>query len=328
MNAATSGFWKNRRVLVTGYEGFLGSWLTRKLLEQGSRVYGIDTTTRRPKTVLTRADRSRIKITRGSVENYRLLSGLIDENKIQTVFHLAAKAIVGECLIYPAKAFSVNIKGTWNLLEACRRGKNVAEVIVASSDKAYGQKKFLPYREDDPLNGIHPYDVSKSCADLITKTYFHTYELPVCVTRSGNIYGPGDYHFSRLVPDAVCSALQGKTLVIRSNGKFIRDYIYIEDIVDGYITLAEKMTSRKLAGEAFNFSAGKPVSVLELVSLVYRLAGRKPAYRILNQADKEIPDQYLSSQKAGTLLNWKNRLKLEDGLKRTIAWYKNCGPAS
>lgn len=311
--------------MITGYEGFLGSNLTKTLIDSGAKIIGLDIKVRRKETILSRQDFAKIVAIKGSVENFRLLSKLINESRIQTVFHLAARAIVGECLTNPVKAFYTNIEGTWNLLEACRRGKSVKEIIIASSDKAYGQKKVLPYREGDSLNGTHPYDVSKSCADLIAQTYFHTYKLPICVTRCGNIYGPGDFNFSRLVPDAVCSAVQGKILVIRSNGKFTRDYIYIEDVVNGYITLAENLTSRNLAGEAFNFGAGKPMSVLELVSLVYRLTGRKPVYRILNQADNEIPDQHLSSQKAGTLLSWKNRIKMEDGLKRTIAWYENCG---
>ena len=199
----------------------------------------------------------------------------------------------------------------------------VKAIIIASSDKAYGSHTKLPYKENTPLSGEHPYDVSKSCADLIACTYCHTYDLPVVVTRCGNIFGPGDFNFSRLVPDTIRSAIQNKTLIIRSDGKFTRDYIYVSDIVSGYILLAEKMQKLKVFGEAFNFSDENPISVLELVKKIYHLANKKPNYKILGKAKYEIKHQYLSSKKAKRIFGWKPRYTLEEGLKKTITWYKD-----
>ncbi len=315
-------FWKGKMVLITGYNGFLGSHLTRFLLNQGANITGLDIKAHRKITVLTRQDLEHIKTIKGSVEDYPLVFKIIHEARIEYVFHLAAKALVGECLKEPAKAFSTNIKGTWNVLEASRNNASVKGVIVASSDKAYGSQKDLPYKEDRPLSGEHPYDVSKSCADLIAQAYFKTYGLPVCIVRCGNIFGPGDFNFSRIIPDAVRSAIQNKTLVIRSNGKFTRDYIYVEDVVIGYLILAQNMQKLKVFGEAFNFSNEKPVSVLGLAKIIYRLSGRNPNYKILNLAKDEIKDQYLSSEKAHRVLGWKPTHSLEKGLLDAIEWYR------
>ncbi|HQQ07027.1 MAG TPA: GDP-mannose 4,6-dehydratase, partial [Candidatus Omnitrophota bacterium] len=215
------GFWKKKRVLITGYEGFLGSWLTKFLLEEGAVVAGIDIRIRRAETVLTKQELAAVRIVRGTIENYSLFERIVRQHKAEFVFHLAAKALVGECYNDPCAAFSVNIKGTWNVLEACRRNRSVRGVIVASSDKAYGTHARLPYKEDFALQGDHPYDASKSCADLLSDTYFHTYQVPVCITRCGNLYGPGDFNFSRIVPDAMRCGLTGRRLFIRSDGKFI-----------------------------------------------------------------------------------------------------------
>ncbi len=315
-------FWKNKKVLITGYEGFLGSWLTRLLLEQGAKIVGLDILTLRKKTLLSSQELKRIKITKGSVENFSLLNEIIKKYEIEFVFHLAAKALVGECQKNPRQAFCVNIRGTWNILEACRQNRRVKGIIVASSDKAYGSQKNLPYKEDFSLAGSQPYDVSKSCADLIAYTYFHSYQLPVCITRCGNLYGPGDFNFSRIVPDAIRSALKNRTLLIRSDGKFVRDYVYVKDIVLAYICLAEKMLKLGIKGEAFNFSAGKPLSVLEIVKAIYKEAGKKPDYKILNQAKYEIKEQFLSSVKARKILRWKPRYSLKRALKETIHWYQ------
>jgi len=323
MNTATGSFWNNRRVLITGYEGFLGSNLTKTLIDSGAKIIGLDIKVKRKETILSRQDLSKIVIVKGSVENFRLLSKLINESKVQTVFHLAARAIVGECLTNPVKSFSTNIKGAWNLLEACRQNKNVKEVIIASSDKAYGQKKVLPYREGDPLNGTHPYDVSKSCADLITNTYFHTYGLPVAITRCGNIYGPGDFNFSRLIPDAMRSLVINKTLKIRSNETFVRDYVYVDDVVAGYIKIVELMKKNSLSGEAFNLSDEKPITVINLLKGIskFNLCGNKLKYKIMNTAKYEIKEQYLSAAKARCVLGWKPRYSLEEGLRKTAGWY-------
>lgn len=315
-------YWKNKKVLITGYEGFLGSQLTSTLLGYGAKIWGLDILTYRKSTTLSSEELHKIKIIKGSVANYSLVSRIIRENKIEYVFHLAAEALVDECLRKPVRGFSSNIKGTWNVLEAARNNSTIKAIVIASSDKAYGSHKELPYKEGAALMGNHPYDVSKSCADLIAYTYYHTYNLPVCVTRCGNIFGPGDFNFSRIIPDAIRSAINGKTLIIRSDGKFTRDYIYVDDIVNGYILLAEKMQKLKLFGEAFNFSDENPISVLELVEKIYRLAGKKPDYKILNQAKYEIKHQYLSSLKARRILGWKPRYNLDEGLKTTIGRYK------
>lgn len=317
-----NNFWKSKKVLVTGFEGFLGSNLTKELLSRGAHVVGLDIKTYRKKTLLKKADYDNMAVVKGSVCNYGLVKKLIDKYKVEAVFHLAAEAIVGDCVNDPARAFRTNIQGTWSVLEACRHSPSVQSIVVASSDKAYGGHNDLPYREDTPLQGQHPYDASKSCADLIARTYYHTYGVPVAVTRCGNIFGPGDFNLSRIVPDAIRCALGGKTLLIRSDGRFTRDYIYIDDIVCGYVTLAEKLKKLGLAGEAFNFSNEDPISVKELVGKIFKTAGKKPDYRVLNTAKYEIKHQYLSSRKARKVLGWKSAVNLETGLLRTIEWYR------
>ena len=316
-------FWKRKNVLITGYEGFFGSHLTKALLDLKVNIYGLDILTHRKKTILLKEDLDKINIIKGSVENFLLLSEIIKRNKIEIVFHLAARPLVSEGLKKPMRTFSTNIKGTWNVLEASRNNALVKAIIVASSDKAYGSLRQLPYKENAPLKGKHPYDVSKSCADLLAYTYYHTYGLPVCVTRCGNVYGPGDFNFSRITPDAIRCALTGKTLLIRSDGKFTRDYVYVDDIINGYILLAEKINNLKLSGEAFNLSDESPITVLELVKKINKLTSRKLKYKILNQAKYEIKNQYLASGKARRILGWKPKYTLEEGLNKTIAWYSN-----
>ncbi len=316
-------FWKNKNVFITGYEGFLGSNLTKRLISYGANVVGLDIKIRRKNTILTENDYEKIVVVKGNVANYKLLKEIISGYNIEIIFHFAAEAIVGECLKNPLRTFTSNIRGTWNILDACRRLSIVKAIIIASSDKAYGSHTKLPYNENTPLSGEHPYDVSKSCADLLAHTYYHTYGLPVIVTRCGNIFGPGDFNFSRIVPDTIRSAIQNKTLIIRSDGKFTRDYIYVSDIVSGYILLAGKIQKLKLFGEAFNFSDEHPISVLELLKKIYRMTNKKPNYKILNQAKYEIKHQYLSSKKAKRILGWKPKYSLEEGLKKTIAWYKD-----
>jgi len=320
----SSNFWKNRKILITGYEGFLGSHLTQSLLNYGAKIWGLDIKTGRKETILSKKDLNKIKIIKGSVENFPLVSKIIRENKIEFIFHLAACALVEKCASRPLRAFSTNIRGTWNILEAAKNRSSIKAIIIASSDKAYGIHKDLPYKETFALAGCHPYDVSKSCTDLLAHSYFRTYGLPVCITRCGNIVGPGDFNFSRIVPDAISSALQNKTLIIRSDGKFTRDYIYVEDIVRGYLILAQKAKKLKLYGQAFNFSNQAPVSVLALVRTIAKLAEKDKAdYRILNKAKYEIRHQYLSAKKAQRILKWSPQYSLEKGLKKTIKWYKS-----
>lgn len=322
VNNMTSGFWQNKKVLITGYEGFLGSNLTKALLGRGAKIYGLDIITRRKETILSKKEFDKIKVIKGSVADLDLVSGIIKKNKIEVVFHLAASALVGDCLKNPVETFSTNIEGTWNILEVCRLRKSVKAVIIASSDKAYGSHKHLPYREDAPLNGNHPYDVSKSCADLIAHTYHHTYNLPVAITRCGNIYGPGDFNFSRIIPDAIKCLISGETLLIRSDGKFTRDYVYVDDIVNGYIMLAEQLERKHLHGEAFNLSDENPITVIKLLEKICRAANKKVQYKILNEAKYEIKHQYLASEKARKVLGWKPEHTLEKGLEKTINWYK------
>ena len=320
--SSDSKFWKNRRVLITGHEGFLGSHLTKRLVLSGAIIVGIDIVSARKNTVLCDRDRRSIKSVKSNIAHFKILRQIIKDQKIEYVFHLAAEALVGECLRNPLKTFSSNIRGTWNLLEACRSADCIRGIVIASSDKAYGSHTRLPYKETYPLRGKHPYDVSKSCADLLANAYFHTYKVPVVITRCGNIYGPGEYNFSRIVPDSIRSILLDKPVVIRSDGNFTRDYVYVEDIVDGYMLLAKKIEKLKLGGEAFNFSSQKPATVLELIKKISLVVGKPVSCEILNCAQYEIRHQFLSSKKAQCMLGWKPRYSLLDGLKITFKWYK------
>jgi CDP-glucose 4,6-dehydratase len=313
-------YWKNRKVLITGFEGFLGSNLTKTLLGYGADIVGIDKVKNKQDSVLDGL-RNRMVCLKGDISDLKLVKRIINKYKPRAIFHIAAEAIVGECNKDPMKAFKSNIEGTYNILEASRDKKFIEAIVAASSDKAYGSHEILPYKEDAALKGNHPYDASKSCADLLCYTYWNTYRVPVCVTRCGNIYGPGDFNFSRVVPDAICCALKNKQFAIRSDGKFTRDYVYVEDIVNGYILLAEKMKKLKLYGEAFNFSDENPITVIKFVKKIYKLMGRKPDYKILNQAKYEIRHQYLCSAKARRILEWAPVYTLDKGLEKAIEWY-------
>ena len=260
----------------------------------------------------------------GRIEDLSILERTINEYEIETVFHLAAQTIVGVANREPLGTFEANIKGTWNVLEACRRVGGVKRIVVASSDKAYGDQEILPYNEETPLQGEHPYDVSKSCADLISHSYYKSYGLPVCITRCGNFYGGGDLNFNRIVPDTIRSALNDRPVIIRSDGSYIRDYFYVKDGVLAYLHLAEQMERSEILGEAFNFSNEIQVSVLEIVRKILQLMGKEDLEpKILNQATNEIKHQYLSAEKAKTLLNWSPNYSLAEGLTETIDWYKN-----
>jgi CDP-glucose 4,6-dehydratase len=247
---------------------------------------------------------------------------VVNEYEIESVFHLGAQTIVTIANRSPIATFRSNIQGTWNILETCRQISTVKRIVVASSDKAYGDQKHLPYDEDSPLEGRHPYDVSKSCADLICRSYFETYNLPVCVTRCGNLFGAGDLNFNRIVPGTIRSLYRGENPVIRSNGMFLRDYFYVNDAVNAYVHLAEKMDEKKLHGEAFNFSTESPKTVLEVVNTISALMGSTLEPFILNTAINEITDQYLSAKKARDLLKWSAGSTFEEGMKSTIIWYK------
>ncbi|MDR3607129.1 MAG: GDP-mannose 4,6-dehydratase [Oligoflexia bacterium] len=331
MNSTFKSF-QDSRVFVTGGTGLLGSHLVRLLVENGAEVVALvrDSVPRsifysqKPEWNLE----SKVTVVRGAVEDYELIERVLNEYEIDTVFHLAAQTLVGTANRSPIATFKANIEGTWNVLEAARvHQKRIQRVLIASSDKAYGNLRGDAYNEETPLRGEHPYDVSKSCADLISYTYYASYGLPVAVTRCGNFFGPGDLNFSRIIPGTIRDALQGKSPVIRSDGKYIRDYIYAEDGAYAYLTLAEAMKSdagkTAHAGEAFNFSYGLRLTVLEVVQSVLKEMGKenlKPT--ILNEASNEIPVQCLDSTKAKQILNWKPRHGFNDGLKQTIAWYR------
>lgn len=316
-------FWENKSVLITGFEGFLGSNFTKTLLTTKAKIIGLDIKTGRKETIFCPDDYKKMAVYEGNAADYKLVKKILRKHSIKVIFHLAAEAIVSRSHDNPRKAFESNIAGTWEVLEASRQQGNIKAIVVASSDKAYGAYKKLPYLEDTPLTANHPYDVSKSCADLIAYTYAHTYELPVAITRCGNIFGPGDFNFSRIIPDAIRCALNKKTLLIRSDGKFTRDYVFVDDIVNGYIILAEKLQKLKLAGEAFNFSNENPITVIKLLSNLYKIINKKPDYKILNHAKYEIKHQYLCAAKARKVLGWKPYYNLNGGLKNTVNWYES-----
>ena len=316
-------FWKLRNVFITGSSGFLGYWLTEHLVGQGAHVVGLVRDFVPQSSLYRYKLNERITVVRGTVEDYPLLERILNEYEIDTVFHLAAQTIVEIANRSPLSTFETNIKGTWNLLEACRRlHPLVKRIVVASSDKAYGTQEKLPYEEDAPLKGAHPYDVSKTCADLIAAAFVETFNLPVCITRCGNFYGGGDLNFNRLVCGTIRSVVHGQPIVIRSDGTPKRDYIYIKDAVTAYCALAEGMENLNIFGEAFNFSTGKPMSVLEVTTLLLKLMEKSDhPVKMLNQSRGEIKDQYLSISKAESILNWSPHYSLEAGLRETIDWY-------
>ncbi|WJI08909.1 NAD-dependent epimerase/dehydratase family protein [Methanobacterium sp. CWC-01] len=315
-------FWNDRNVFVTGCTGLLGSWLTKKLVESGANVIGLirDLV---PKSNLNWSGfDDKIVTVRGEIEDYFILERVLNEYEIDTVFHLAAQTIVTIANRNPISTFNANIKGTWNLLEAARRSPLLERMVVASSDKAYGSQLNLPYDEKTPLEGKHPYDVSKSCADLLCGSYHETYGLPVCVTRCGNFYGGGDLNFNRIVPGTIRSVLENNRPIIRSDGKMVRDYFYIEDGAEAYMLLAEKMT-KKIHGEAFNFSNEDPMNVLEIVNEILKAMSSDLKPIIRNESSNEIEKQYLSALKAREILGWNSRYSMEEGLEKTIKWYQD-----
>jgi CDP-glucose 4,6-dehydratase len=317
-------FWENRNVFITGSTGFLGSYLTDELI---SRKASVTTLVRDwvPSSRFISSDTLRkVNLIRGEIEDAALLERIMNEYETDVVFHLAAQTIVGTANRNPVSTFETNIRGTWNLLEACRRNPLVKKIIVASSDKAYGVQETLPYNEDTSLKGNHPYDVSKSCADLLAVAYYNTYKLPVCITRCGNFYGGGDTNYNRLIPGTIRSLLYNERPIIRSDGSFIRDYIYVKDAVAAYLQLAEKMEDKGLLGEAFNFSNEIQITVLDLTRKILSLTGREDLEPIIqNRASHEIKHQYLSAEKARKKLQWMPLYTLDQGLQETIAWYKD-----
>jgi CDP-glucose 4,6-dehydratase len=315
--------WRDRPVLVTGATGLLGGWLTGRLLKQEADLVCLvrDWV---PQSELVRARLiDKVKVVRGDVRDRDVLERVLVEYEIDTVFHLAAQTIVGTANANPISTFESNIAGTWNLLEACRRAPKVKAIVTASSDKAYGEQHTLPYTEDCSLQGRHPYDVSKSCADLMAQSYATTYHLPVAITRCGNFFGGGDLNWNRIVPGTIRSVLRGDRPIIRSDGQFIRDYFYIEDAAAAYMLLAERLAAdENVRGLAFNFSSEKQVSVIELVNQILTEMDSSLLPDIRNEASHEIRHQYLSAKRAQQMLNWAPLFTLQEGLRRTIDWYR------
>jgi len=315
--------WLDRPTFVTGATGLLGPWLVKRLTQAGADVVCLIRDWI-PDCELVRARLiEKVKVVRGDLCDQSLLERILGEYEIDTVFHLAAQTIVGIANNNPVSTFETNIRGTWALLEACRRSPTVRRILIASSDKAYGDQDELPYNEDTALEGRHPYDVSKSCADLIAKSYAVTFGLPVVVTRCGNFYGGGDLNWNRIVPGTIRSVLRNERPIIRSDGTFLRDYVYVEDGAAAYMLSAERMAQKpELYGEAFNFSNESPVSVLNLVEQIQNLMGSALEPVIQDRAKNEIRHQYLSATKAREQLGWKPLFTLDEGLRRTIDWYR------
>ncbi len=324
-DSRTPGFWTDRPVFVTGATGLLGSHLTRELVERGAEVVCLVRDAVARSHFYKLGLDHQVTIVRGQLEDYPLLERVINEYECEAVFHLGAQTIVGTANRNPLATFEANVRGSYNLLEACRRNAaKVKRVVVASSDKAYGAQPTLPYDEDAPLAGRFPYDCSKSCTDLITQSYHQAFGVPACVTRCGNLYGAGDLNWNRLVPGTIRSALRGERPLVRSDGTFVRDYFYVEDAVAAYLELAENMERPEIVGQAFNFSDDQPLSVVQMVGVILAACGRpdlEPV--ILGAASNEIPAQFLSSAKAHRLLgDWKPRFGMREALPRAIAWYR------
>ena len=318
-----AGIWNDRPTLVTGATGLLGGWLVRDLVARGADVVCL-VRDWPPQSEFVRTGLSeRVTVVRGDVFDQALIERVLGEYEIATIFHLAAQTIVGVANRNPVSTFETNIGGTWTILEAARRSPSIAQVVVASSDKAYGSHDELPYKEDAPLQGRHPYDVTKSAADLIAQSYAATYDLPVVISRFGNLYGGGDLNWNRIVPGTIRSVLRGSAPVIRSDGLFVRDYIYVEDASAAYLLLAEALAGDKsLAGEAFNFSNESPITVLDLAGQILRLMDSSLEPDIRNEASNEIREQFLSAEKARRVLGWKSKFDSATGLKATIEWYR------
>ena len=317
-------FWSEKNVFVTGATGLLGSHLTEELLARGARVTILVRDWVPDSRAVTDGTFQRCQVVRGELEDHATLLRVLNEYEIDTVFHLGAQTIVGTAARSAMSTFESNIRGTWCLLEAARQcPKLIQRVIVASSDKAYGAHDTLPYTEDAPLQGRFPYDVSKSCTDLISFSYAATYGLPVGVTRCGNLFGAGDLNFNRLIPGTIRSALLGERPIIRSDGTFVRDYFYVKDAVEAYLQLAERLPGQGFSGEAFNFGTETPLSVVEVVRRVLATMGQTELVpTILNEASHEIPNQYLDCAKARERMAWRPRHTFEEGLQATVAWYR------
>lgn len=317
-------FWQNRNAFVTGATGFVGAHIARALVQQGARVVCLQRDAVRANSLDLFGLRHQVTVIQGAVEDFALMERILNEYEIEAVFHLAAQAIVGAASRSPLSTFEANIRGTYFLLEACRQTKSVTRVVVASSDKAYGTHEKLPYSEAYELRGLFPYDASKVCTDVLARSYAHSYNLPVAVTRFANIYGPGDMNLSRIIPGTIVSVLRDEAPIIRSDGTPVREFVYVDDVACGYLLVAEKIEQAR--GEAFNFGTNNPVQMLTLVRQIIELAGKadrlEPQIMLQNKIAGEIDAQYLSADKAAARLNWQAEISLAAGLHSTIAWYR------
>ena len=321
----SKSFWREKRVLITGANGFVGSWLCRRLIDEGAVVVALIRDHIPGSNFYRLGLERRVDIVSGGVEDFSLLSRTVAEYEVESCFHLAAQAIIGVANHSPLSTFEANVRGTWNLLESLRLGKGVRAVVIASSDKAYGCHEKLPYTEDTPLQPLYPYDTSKACADLIARSFFHTFGLPVAVTRFANIYGGGDLNFSRIVPGTIRSVLQGVDPVIRSDGTPERDFIHVDDVVDLYLEIGRRLPADGVSGGVFNGGHNRPVKVLDLVEKIITLSGKKgvrPDIRGKGIGHGEIDRQWLDATKAKEVLGWQPQIGLEEGLSRTIEWYR------
>ena len=314
--------WKGTNVLVTGADGFIGGHVAKALVEKHAQVTTIVRDIKKVNNLDILDIRNKINIMHGDLVNFADCERSINEYDIEFCFHIAAQAIVGPANRSPLSTFESNIKGTWNILEACKTSKTVKGLIIASSDKAYGQQKKLPYTEQSPLEGYYPYDASKACAEMLSRSYYMAYNLPLAITRNANTYGPADMNLNRIIPDVVTRLIKDTQPVIRSDGTPERDYMYIKDAVDAYLTLAENLHRKEVLGQAFNFGTGKPINVLDLYKKIIKMMGKNVEPKILGEAKNEIDRQYLDSGKAKKILNWEARYDIDSGLKETIEWYK------
>ena len=316
-------FWRGRRALVTGATGLVGSWLSRALIERGADVVALVRDHDPQSEFYSSGTAQRAFVVSGPIESLDTIERALVQHRVDTVFHLAAQTQVRTAYRLPFETFESNIRGTYALLEACRRQADTVErIVVASSDKAYGEAEKLPYTEETALEARFPYDTSKMCADLLCRSYVATYATPVAVARCGNIFGGGDLNWDRIVPGTMRSILQGEPPIIRSDGTLVRDYVYVEEVVSAYLLLAEKLAQQDVRGQAFNFSAGKPLNVLEMVQAIAEAAEVKVAPRVLGTHVAEISRQFLSSERAHRVLGWQARYPLRDALKTTLSWYR------
>ena len=317
-----SASWRGRKVLVTGIGGLVGSAVAARLVDEGADVVGVLRDSPGQRLLELRGIAHKVATVNGSLADAGVAQRTINEYEVDTVFHLAAQAIVGVANRSPVSTFESNILATWQVLEAARLGMTVERVVVASSDKAYGNQKVLPYTEATPLGGLYPYDASKACADILARSYAATFSVPIAVARCANIYGPGDLNWSRLIPGTIRSALGGEDPIIRSDGTPERDYIYLDDAVDAYLKLAEAIP--EATGHAFNFGSGSSISALEVVEMILEVAdGHALAPRVLAEASGEIDRQCLDSTLAHKKLGWQPQTPLADGLRLTVDWYRD-----